>query len=306
MPFSAKDFFALSLSLGLHVLVLAVLWLGLPNSPPKAAPKAAVVNAVFLDASRLQLAEQKRVTEARRVAAVAEAKRKAAEAKRKAEAEAARIAAEKARLEAEALARKRAEEKRVAEEEAARRRAEEKRKAEALAKQLEEQKAREAAKRKAAAEAKRKVEAKRKAAEAKRKAEAKQRAIVAQKKRQADAEQQFQQALAAEEAELQAQQAAAKQARLDEQDRLKYILRLGEHIRLNWSRPAGTDRDFSCRIRIQQLPGGQIRQVEMLESCGNSFLDASVESAVRKADPLPLPQNPRVFERTLNLVFVPE
>lgn len=202
---------------------------------------------------------------------------------------------EQARLRAEAEARRRAEEEaRRKAEEAARRKAEEeaRKQAEAEARRQAEAEA----KRKAAEEAARKkaeAEARRKAEEA------------ARKKRQQEAEQRFQEALAEEEAAIRAAEKAKAQAAQDAEDRAGYANMLASYIQRHWTRPPGMEDDFSCRIRIRQLPGGQIQGYELLESCGNTFLDASVENAIKKSDPLPLPDNPRVFERTLTLTFQP-
>lgn len=287
MKLSPENLFAVSLSVGLHVLLLALLWFGLPDLARSPAPTVIPVQAVFLDASRSQLSNQRQIEEARRQAE-AEAKRKAeaaARAKREAEEAARRKAAEQAKREA---AEREAQARRKAEEEVARKAAEAKRKA-------EEEAARKAA------EAKRKAEeeAARKAAEAKRKAEE-------QARRQEEAERRLREALGAEEAAIEAQRQAAEQAKQDASDRDRYAARVRDHIRQRWARPPGADEEFVCTMRIAQLPGGQIQSYELLSSCGNPFLDASVEKAIRDSDPLPLPENPRVFERTLKLDFVPK
>ncbi len=297
MKFDAQDVFALTLAIALHVLVVAMLWFGAPSLFQQQA-QIVPIKAVFLDTQRQHNAEQARLQ------AEAEARRKAEEeAKRKAAEEQARLKAEEeARKKAEAEARRKAEEeaKRKAEEQARLKAEEEARqKAEAQARR----KAEEEARKKAEAEARRKAEeaARKKAeAEARRKAEE-----LARKKRQEDNERRMREALAAEEAAIQAEREAAAQAKRDATDRERYQRQLFEHIQRHWSRPAGVDEDFSCRIQISQLPGGQIQNFKLLQSCGNNFLDASVEKAIRSADPLPLPENKRVFERTLTLIFQP-
>lgn len=294
MRISAPDFFALTVALALHAILLALLWFGLPPTEIKKAPAFVPVQAVFLDESRSILRQQR--AEEARLRVIEEAARQAAEeaARRKAAEEAAR------KLAAEQAARKAAEEaaRKKAAEEAARKAAEEAARKKAAAEEAARKAAEEAARKKAAAE-----EAARKAAEEAARKKAEQEAE--RKRRQALTEKMLKEALAAEEAALAAQQKAAEQASQDASDRAEYQRQLFRHIQRNWTRPAGAQEDFSCRIRIQQLPGGQIQSYELLDSCGNPFLDASVENALRKSDPLPLPANPRVFDRTLTLQFEP-
>ncbi len=294
MKLSPEDIFALSVAIALHLLLGALAWFGLPDFRPRDARQVIPVQAVFLDDSRSQLQQQKAAEQAR-LRAEEEARRKAEEEKR-------RKAEEEARKKAEAEARRQAEEeaRRKAEEEARRRAEEEARKkAEAEARR----KAEDAARQKAEEEARKKAEA-----EARRKAEEEQRRKAedaARKRRQEESEQRLKDALAAEEAAIQAEREAQARAAQDRSDRAEYQLQLFRHIQRNWTRPPGMNEDFSCQIRIHQLPGGQISGYQLLESCGNPFLDASVENAIKKSDPLPLPRNSRVFDRTLTLTFKP-
>ncbi|MGB1558508.1 MAG: cell envelope integrity protein TolA, partial [Oceanococcaceae bacterium] len=185
----------------------------------------------------------------------------------------------KAKEEAERVAREKAAAEKQAREEAA-------------AKAAAEQKAREEAAAKAAAEQKAKEEAERKRkAEEQRKAE--ERRLAAQKAR----EDMLANAMAAEEEALQRQRDAA--------DKETYTGRLAEAIRKNWVRPAGAPPNFSCKVRIQQSPYGDVLNRSIVQSCGNDFLDNSVLDAVDRASPLPLPRNPRVFEAEAIITFVP-
>ena len=55
-------------------------------------------------------------------------------------------------------------------------------------------------------------------------------------------------------------------------------------------------------------PGGEVSQVEVMQSSGNATFDRQAENAVRKAAPLPVPANPRLFQqlRSISFVFDPE
>ncbi len=295
-----------------HLLLLAVLVFSLDwetNVKPAAERNKAPVQAVVVDASKLdaeierrkKLEEQKlreqraREAEKKRLADLKrkqeqEAKRKKAEAKRQAEAKK-KAAAEKKRK-AELAAKKKAEEEKKRKAEAERKRKEEaKRKAEAERKRKEE------AKRKAEAERKRKEEEKRKAeAERKRKEEAKRKAE-AERRRKA-AEQELQARLAAEQKRLAAQRQSAMQRMINE-----YVLYIQEKVQRSWIRPPGSSSALSCTVQVRLVPGGEVVDAQIVRSSGNPAFDRSVEAAVFKASPLPVPPDREVMEQFRSLRF---
>lgn len=166
---------------------------------------------------------------------------------------------------------------------------------EARAKAEAERKAREAAERRAREEAERqaRAEAERKAREeAERRAKAKAKAEAeAEARRQAMAE-----AMATE--------SAARAERELAGARNRYVAAIKAHVEANWLRPPGAD-EIRCELHVTQLPGGQVVDFKLLESCGNEAVDRSVEQAIRKSDPLPRPPDRRVFERELIFTFEP-
>ena len=267
------------LALILHSLVLGLLLMRFGFSDRKIITPP-IVNAVLIDSSRSQLANQR-----------------AAEAERERQKQA-QIAREKAEQEAQ----QRAEAEKQRQQKLAKEKAEQeaRQKAEAAKK-----KAAEEAKKKAAEEARKKAEAEkqRKAAEAKKKAEAEQQRRLEQERKAREARQkELSDALAAEEgarknAEIEAQKASKRQI---------WVKRMEDRVRSNWLRPPGFDQDFVCLVEVQQLPGGQITSVKVIESCGNRSLDDSVEKAVRKSDPLPVVPDPSIFDRELRFYFKPE
>jgi colicin import membrane protein len=296
----------------MHLVLLILLIVGLDWTPSITRPgEPKAIQAQLVDPHRLEAIEERKQAEQRQAEAEAkqkaeaEAKRKAeAERKQKAEAEAKRKAEAEAKRKAEAEAKQKAEAeaKRKAEAEAKQKaEAEAKRKAEAEAKRKAEaerkQKAEAEAKRKAEAEAKRKAEAKQKAeAEAKRKAEAeaKQKAE-AEAKRKAEAE-------AALQAQLAAEQEARAQGVVAE-----YVAYIQEKVERNWLRPAGSPAGLSCIVQVKLIPGGDVAGVRIVQGSGDRVFDRSVESAVYKASPLPLPPETALFTyfREINFVFKP-
>ena len=248
-----------------------------------------------------QRLEQRRAEEKRKLAAI-EKKREQEEARKKAE-EQKRIEAEKVRLaekkRKEEEKKKAEEKKRKAELDEKRRLEEQKRKDEEAARAKKE--AEEKAKREA--EAKRKAEAEEKAkreAEAKRKAEAEEKAE-AERKRKAEAKARADRK--AREAELAAQIAAEQDA-----SELQQVIGLiQQKIERNWLRPPGTE-GLKCELKVRLGSSGSVLLVRVVKSSGNVAFDRSVEAAVRKADPLPMPRSERLLARfrgDVNFIFDP-
>ncbi len=133
------------------------------------------------------------------------------------------------------------------------------------------------------------------------------RKIEAEKKRQeeqARREQQLKNQLAAEE------QAAVQQAREGEDQRIiaQYISLIEQKVRRNWLKPASAKAGMSCTVRVRLIPGGEVSDVRVVVSSGDALFDRSVETAVYKASPLPLPPDAVLFDkyfRDLNFIFRP-
>jgi colicin import membrane protein len=280
----------------MHLGLLALLVFSLDWTPKISHPPGVKVpiEAKLVDQRQLQALEEKKLAEQRRLEEaekqrVAEAEAKAeAEKKRKAEAQA-KVKAEaekKRKAEAQAKAKAEAEKKRKAEAQAkAKAEAEKKRKAEAQAKA----KAEAEKKRKAEAEAKAKAEA-----EKKRKAEAEAKAKAAEEQRRREAELQAQ--LAAEQEEARARSALSE-----------YIPYIQDKVQRNWLQPPGSAAGLSCLIKVRLIPGGDVVSATVVRSSGDPMFDRSVETAVLKASPLPLPTDASLFNhfREINFNFDP-
>lgn len=176
-----------------------------------------------------------------------------------------------------------------------RRREENVRKADAEKRQRDETKARaqEAERLRLADEAKKK-----KAADDKRKK------TEAAKRRQQESERSLKEQLAAEE---QARADAAREARIvGEVDRQVVVIR--QKVERNWNRPPGAGKGLSCVVRVRLVQSGEVLGATVVRGSGNAFFDRSVENAVYKASPLPLPADPELFEhfREIEFVFEPK
>lgn len=132
-------------------------------------------------------------------------------------------------------------------------------------------------KRQAELEQKRKLELQ-KAAELKKKQEQEQ---ADQQKREAELKQQMEE----ENARL-AQQAkrAGQQKEVD-----KYQALIKQAISNKWIVPVSATEGMECVLRLRLIPSGEVIGVELVRSSGDPRFDRSVEAAVRKASPLPLP-----------------
>ena len=281
--------FAFTMAVLLHLLIVFFLIFGMEWElfPKSTKPAVQVVQAHTVDVDPQKVKQAEEQAKQQRLKEEAKQRQQAEEQKRKTEAENQRKQEEAKQMAAEAEAKKQAEAKRQAEETKA------KQKAEARAKQ----KAEAEAKQKAAAEAKRKadLEAKRKAAaEAKRKAEAEKK-LAAQREAAAQAER---------EQALQQQLAAEQNAR--EIDR--YVAVIRQQIERSWLKPAANTEGLSCEVQVRLIPGGDVLPggVSIVKSSGNAAFDRSVETAVYKAAPLPVPSGV-LFEsfRNLRLNFKP-
>lgn len=104
--------------------------------------------------------------------------------------------------------------------------------------------------------------------------------------------------------ELKAQQEALKQAELAAAREADAIEKIRAKVSAAWSYPPGVRHDQQVNLRIGLVPTGQVVNVTIVKSSGNAALDRSVEQAIYKASPLPVPDDPRLFERSFrNFLF---
>lgn len=144
-----------------------------------------------------------------------------------------------------------------------------------------------------------------KAKEEKRKADLK-----AEKKRKADL-------VAKQKAEAVQKEVARKKLEAEgiakaEQDR-EATISFGDAIRRkviqNWRKPPTATQGMSCKISVKLLPSGDVMAASVTRSSGDEVFDRSAENAVRKASPLPVPKDRKLFNKTFksfNFNFKPE
>ena len=99
------------------------------------------------------------------------------------------------------------------------------------------------------------------------------------------------------------QQAAAQASEVD-----KYKQLIADRIRRFIIEPPGLQGNPQVELDVTVLPGGEVLDVKTRKASGQPSWDAAVERAVRRAQPLPLPQDPTLHSRfrELNLRFRPK
>jgi colicin import membrane protein len=287
---------ALALVIAVHIVLIVLLSINLASDekpPMPAAQKHKIIDAVVVDAAKYderekqkKLAAQKKIDD-----------KKAAEKKRKQEIE------NKKKVEKQRLAEKKKQEQKLAVEKkkaAEKQKAAEKEKALALAKKKEaEKKEKERLAQEKAAKEKKERELKEKQrleAEKKRKEEE-------QRQRRAEEKAEFERALLEEERrEEEARVQAARAARLQTQLQ-QYMMQIDQAVENNWLRPATSSEEQSCEVIVTQTMSGDVIDVQLQSCSSDKAFQRSVERAVRKASPLPLPPDPELFDRKIQFTF---
>lgn len=152
-------------------------------------------------------------------------------------------------------------------------------------------------------ERKRVEEQKRKLEEEKRRVEEEKRRLEDERKRKLEEERRLKEMM--EQSLAQEAEARAEAARIGEVQKT-WAQALNEHIRQRWLRPPSLPSGLRCKVRIEILPNGEVVSVKIVQSSGNPAFDTSVENAVYKSSPLPLPVDPKAFVRVLEPTFTPE
>lgn len=71
----------------------------------------------------------------------------------------------------------------------------------------------------------------------------------------------------------------------------KYKGLIRSQITRHWIFPASYQKGMKCKILVRLIPSGDVVSVRITQSSGNSAFDRSVEMAVNKASPLPVPKS---------------
>jgi len=103
--------------------------------------------------------------------------------------------------------------------------------------------------------------------------------------------------------------AQAQANRVMNQDKMTLHLKLmGSKVTQHWRQPIGFDfTGFKCTVAVKLLLTGEVIEARVIESSGNVEFDRSAELAVRKASPLPMPEDPHLANdfRDFSFIFRP-
>lgn len=163
------------------------------------------------------------------------------------------------------------------------------------------------------ADQKRKEEDKRKAAEAEKKRKEEVRQADIRKKKDAEerrksAESSLKEQLAREEKQRSEDRARAERLAQAQSELARIENLIRQKVERNWVRPAGWTKELECVMRVRLAPTGEVLSATIARPSGSPAFDRSVENAVYKASPLPLPEDKDLFDhfRELELRFRPE
>lgn len=145
---------------------------------------------------------------------------------------------------------------------------------------------------------------------AKAKAEEERKRLEAEKKKQTELARKKK-----EEEEKRAKELALQQKLEEERQQAAFQSLLAQYepiirqkVSRNWNRPSSTQSGIAAQVSVRLTATGEVISAKITRSSGNSVFDRSVENAVYKASPLPIPQESGINEkfRNLNLKFKPE
>ncbi len=278
----------------LHGLFAALLFVAVRFSPQSQPAGQLAIQAVVIDQSQLRRdaerarreAEERQQQERERVQN--EERRKAAAEEREQQEKTQQEEVRKAEKERQTQLAREAEEAEV------RRQAEAKRQADTQRQAAAEQQ------RKLDSERQKKADAdKQRLAEIQRKQEeeAKQRRAADDTKAQATRESELKRQLAEEEGRTQA---------VDSGLLNQYMVMIQQRVMRNWNRPLSAKSGIECEVQVSQGTNGTVLSAQVGRCNGDDAVKQSIEQAVYKASPLPLPPDQRLFERNLVFIFKPQ
>jgi colicin import membrane protein len=85
-----------------------------------------------------------------------------------------------------------------------------------------------------------------------------------------------------------------------------YIDKLRASIKRNVVLPPDIPGNPEVIFDVVQLPSGDVMSVKLRKSSGHRAYDDAVERAILKASPLPKPDRPEQFQRSLEIKYRPQ
>ncbi len=87
-----------------------------------------------------------------------------------------------------------------------------------------------------------------------------------------------------------------------------YIQAIANKVSNSWIQSPYYTRGLKCSLQVKLLPSGEVENAVVTQSSGDMTFDRSAENAVRKASPLPIPNDKELFNqnfRTFTFEFSP-
>ena len=100
----------------------------------------------------------------------------------------------------------------------------------------------------------------------------------------------------AEQAKMQARIQGEQEKRKASDEFNKFAHMISEKVRRNWNRPSISGARVKPTVLVRFSSGGYVLSAQVTRSSGSEAMDRSVENAVRKASPLPIPTNPKYYK----------
>ena len=85
----------------------------------------------------------------------------------------------------------------------------------------------------------------------------------------------------------------------------QYAAKIRGKVRGNIILPLNVQGNPEAIFAVIQLPSGEVLDVRLKRSSGNSLLDSAIESAIRRSSPLPKPDDPALYRRDLEIRYKP-
>jgi colicin import membrane protein len=74
-------------------------------------------------------------------------------------------------------------------------------------------------------------------------------------------------------------------------------------VTAQWYKPPGWQPQWTCNVRISQASDGTVLNVKILQCGGDQLFQRSVQQAIERASPLPLPSDMSLFSPSINFTF---
>ena len=85
----------------------------------------------------------------------------------------------------------------------------------------------------------------------------------------------------------------------------QYAALIQQHVMRQWNRPPSARPGIKCEVNVRQSRSGAVLRVQVGACNGDQAVRLSIENAVQRASPLPLPSDMRLFTENLRFDFKP-